>query len=165
MNSGGITTRGVGPTGLDRRPQGGAIRHPGHDVEVAAVPEHLDQASALGRARLVEHDGRQVSHLGLDRVPEQDELDGRNAEHHAERHPVPTKLHQLLPQHGPERRLGDTAKPRHTTAPSSRRCSSMNTSSMVGWRNCSSTSGTVPMAMSRPRERNASRPHCAASSM
>ena len=43
----------------------------------------VDQRAALGRARLVEHDGREVPHFGLDGVAEQRQLDRRNAEHHA----------------------------------------------------------------------------------
>jgi hypothetical protein len=49
--------------------------------------------------------------------------------------------------------------------PSSRRCNSINTSSIVGWSNARVTSATVPNAMRWPRDRNASRWHRSASSM
>ena len=94
--------------------------------------------------------------LGLDGVSEEHQLDRGDAQHHREGEPVPAELHQLLPQHGPEP---------HTTAPSSRRCSSMKTSSIDGWPNCASTSATVPTAIRCPRERKASRWQRSASSM
>ncbi len=53
----------------------------------------------------------------------------------------------------------------HTLAPSSRRCSSMNTSSRLGWSNCAEISSTVPSAIRWPRERKAMRSHRSASSM
>ena len=39
--------------------------------EVAGVDQRRDQRPALRRPRLVQHDGREVAHLGLDREAEQ----------------------------------------------------------------------------------------------
>ncbi len=53
----------------------------------------------------------------------------------------------------------------HATAPSSRRCSSMKTSSIVGCPNWRVTSDAVPRPMRCPRDMKARRSHRSASSM
>ena len=150
---------------LDGVAQGGSVGHRADEVEVPGVDHHRHERAALRRARFVEHDGLQVPHVGLDRVAEEHELNRGQAGHHRKREPVAAHLDELLPEHRPEAGFTDPRDEVHAAAPSSRRCSSMNTSSIVGCSNCARISFTVPRPMRWPRERNASRWQRSASSM
>src|SRR2546422_558422 len=64
--------------------------------------ERGDQVPALGRAGLVQHHGWQVADVGLNRVPEDEQLDHRDADQHREGEAVPPHLDELLAEHRPE---------------------------------------------------------------
>ena len=129
--------------------------HVRHDAKVARVLKRLDDVAALGRARFVEHDRGEVAHIGLDGVPEDEQLDHRNTDHHREGEVVPPHLDELFAEHRP--------KAGHHR--SSRSCRITNASSSVRPPTWAATSAGVPNAMRCPRLIIARRAHCSASSM
>jgi len=76
----------------------------GDDAEVAGVLEGGDQVPAFGRPGLVDDDGRDVAHVGLDRVAEEEQLDDREPGHDDQGEPVAPHLDELLAEHRPEAR-------------------------------------------------------------
>jgi hypothetical protein len=75
--------------------------------------------------------GRQVAHLGLDRVAEHRQLDGGNPHHHAEHELVAPHLDELLPEHRPEGPAPDPSDRLMPPRLHRARCISMKTSSIV----------------------------------
>ena len=137
--------------------EGGPAVHVVHDPEVPRVLERGDEVAAFRGAGLVEHDGRQVLHIGLDRVAEHQQLNHGQAHHDHERQPVAAHLDEFLAEHRPE--------PAHHR--SSRSWRMMNASSRVvpPPPTCAATSAGVPRAIKCPPESIASRPQRSASSM
>jgi hypothetical protein len=94
------------------------------DVEIAAVAQTPDQgARKRAVVRRINRRG-QVLGIGVDGVAEQDELDHRDADHHAERQPVAPHLDELLQHDGPK--------------PPEAECARFNTKEGVFMRNCPS---------------------------
>ena len=146
----------------------GATGHLPDDVEVLGLDDRFDQQPAFGGAGLVEDHRGEMAHLGAHRETEQQQLHRGNAEDHAECSRIAAQLDELLAHHRPEQRgaeRGEEPLHRLHAAASSRRCSSMKTSSMVGRPNCDVTISGVPTAIRCPRERKARRCSFAASSM
>src|SRR5438045_2775385 len=113
------------------------------NFEILCLLHHRDQTSALLASRFVQYNRGEVSNLGANCVTEQNELNDWDSNHQCERQSVATHLDEFLAKHRDEQafsfsRLG------HTVTPSSRCCSSMKTSSIVGFPNCRVTSSLVP---------------------
>src|SRR5437879_6195585 len=124
-----------------------------------------------------------MPHLGANREAEQHELNGRNADEHRQRQPVAPHLDELLLQHRHYVGAAETEEAGHyrftlgaaaTAAPpvvapcsvsSSFSWSETKTSSIVDWPNMPGISDGVPTAIRCPRDRNARRVHCDASSI
>jgi hypothetical protein len=71
-------------------------RHLVVDAEVAARLQCRDQAPRIHARVGAQHRGRQPLGVGIDRVAEEDELQHRDADDHAEGEPVAPELDELL---------------------------------------------------------------------
>ena len=72
-----------------------------HEVEVARILDRGKERANLSAVVRQEHGRGQMLGVGVDGIPEEDELNEGNAYHHVEGEAVPAHLDELLDDHGP----------------------------------------------------------------
>jgi hypothetical protein len=112
--------RGTGAARLDPVPHLVSALNAAGNSEVLRLLHYRYETPALGAARFVEDDCREIADFHAYRVAEQHELDDRNTDDDHERQPVATHLDELLAKHRPQK-APVRAPDAHTAAPSSRR--------------------------------------------